>query len=170
MDRRSFMKLAVGTASAVTLSGCRNYEHLRYRLTIEMKTPSGIVSGSTVREFIHGGKITGLPGGGNFRTNILGEALAIDLPQVTVYMPFESWNGHLLQTMVHFGEITPPIGRVATKLWGNARGQYIRTLRRKKSQIELSASNEKGYAISLGISTSDGILPKSQGSVQYDAD
>lgn len=81
--RRGVLGLVAGGAVAV-LGGCglmRPSEELRYRLTVEVETPQGLKSGSSVIE-VRGVKnpdwVT--PEGRGTRASFKGEAAAVDLP------------------------------------------------------------------------------------------
>ena len=83
MSRRSL--LAGGCALLVipVLSGCyRQLETFRYRLTVEVETPQGLRSGSSVIEVQTRDQGRGFPGpeAGGIRHNVRGEAVAVDLP------------------------------------------------------------------------------------------
>jgi hypothetical protein len=79
MTRRGVIGLLVGVASAV-LAGCglvKSYPPFRYRLTIEVDTPQGLRTGSSVIEVSAGEVGTTLGGAG---VEVRGEAAAVDLP------------------------------------------------------------------------------------------
>ena len=60
MARRGVLELLVGTALALALGGCSGKgSTLRYRLTVEVDTPSGLKTGSSVLEYEYPSK-TGL--------------------------------------------------------------------------------------------------------------
>ena len=143
MKRRDLLGMGVGLFSAATLTACRTYEHLRYRLTVELSTPSGPYSGTTVREFVLGGKISWLPGGDNYLKRIYGEALTIELVGKTVFVPIIWWDDALIRTMFRFGRITPHIGAFEDVRWSQNLPKNMRALRRKKAHIELLGDDGK---------------------------
>jgi len=80
--RRELLGSMLALAAATTLSGCwRPTEELRYRLTVEVETPQGLRTGSSVIE-VRGVKnpdwVT--PEGRGTRGSYRGEAVAVDLP------------------------------------------------------------------------------------------
>ena len=81
MTRRKFGRGVLGVvASAVLLSGCgliKSYKPFRYRLTVEVDTPQGLRTGSSVIE-VERGEVGTTLGGAN--TEARGEAVAVDLP------------------------------------------------------------------------------------------
>ena len=83
MTRRGVIGLLAGTATTV-LAGrglVRPVETLRYRLTVEVETPQGLRSGSSVIE-VRGVKNPdwATPEGRGTRSSFVGEAAAVDLP------------------------------------------------------------------------------------------
>ena len=81
MTRRGAMGLLAGAASVV-LSGCGMIfpsDRLRQKITVEVETPAGLRSGSSVVETeVRKGKSWGDASGTTFR--LKGEAVAVDLP------------------------------------------------------------------------------------------
>ena len=80
IDRRSCLALFVGCA-ALSMIGCAPYlPDYRYRLTVEVDTPSGIRSGSSVIQVAShvSSKFSLAPG--DVTTQVTGEAVAVDLP------------------------------------------------------------------------------------------
>lgn len=88
--RRSFTSaILLGSAAILALGGCgrdnepvgRAAEELRYRLTVEVDTPAGLKSGSSVIEVRAVKNPDWLtPEGRGYRYSFKGEAVAVDLP------------------------------------------------------------------------------------------
>ena len=79
MTRRSLIGL-LGGAATLLLGGCgliKSYAPFRYRLTVEVETPAGLRSGSSVIEVTAGEVRSTLGGAG---VDVRGEAAAVDLP------------------------------------------------------------------------------------------
>lgn len=79
MTRRGMMGL-IGGGLAVLLTACglvKSYEPFRYRLTVEVDTPQGLRTGSSVIE-VTAGEVGTTLGGANSEAR--GEAVAVDLP------------------------------------------------------------------------------------------
>ena len=83
-SRRSFF---AGATALLALSGCdlRSKNSYRYRITIEVDTPQGLRSGSSVWETT-AWEGSGIPDRG-IRTRTKGEAVAVDLPGGTLFVP-----------------------------------------------------------------------------------
>lgn len=83
MKRRSFM-IGGLIASTLLLAGCdRQRETFRYRLTVEVETPDGLKTGSSVIEvsLTQTGKDAFVtPEAGGVNATMRGEAVAVDLP------------------------------------------------------------------------------------------
>jgi hypothetical protein len=85
INRRAFMALVLASGSALTLAGCGLFNPfapsatLRYRTTVEIETPQGVKSGSSVTELkrIEKGSFGDSPMTGGY---IKAEAVAVDLP------------------------------------------------------------------------------------------
>lgn len=73
--------LSVGILAAILTSCGRSSEELRYRLTVQVETPEGLRTGSSVIE-VRGVKNPGWvnPEGRGTRSSFRGEAAAVDLP------------------------------------------------------------------------------------------
>ena len=74
----------LGLLSCLGVAGCqqRKPEEIRYRLTLEVDTPDGVKTGSSVwRQLViwDDGPLAGLNGGVGARTSIQGEAVTVDL-------------------------------------------------------------------------------------------
>lgn len=74
----------LGLLSCMGVAGCqrRKPEEIRYRLTLEVDTPEGVKTGSSVwRQLViwDDGPLAGLNGGVGNRTSIQGEAVTVDL-------------------------------------------------------------------------------------------
>jgi hypothetical protein len=88
INRRGFALCALLGAAALALGGCgenqsggRKVEELRYRLMVEVDTPEGLKSGSSViavRAVKNPDWLT--PEGRGYRYSFKGEAVAVDLP------------------------------------------------------------------------------------------
>ena len=79
MTRRRLIGL-LGGAATLLLVGCgvvKSYAPFRYRLTVEVETPAGLRSGSSVIEVTAGEVRSTLGGAG---VDVRGEAAAVDLP------------------------------------------------------------------------------------------
>lgn len=77
--------------SLFTLAGCSNKHELNYRMTVEVETPQGLRSGSSVWQYTY----TDKPelGGTVWRQGTWGEAVAIDLPaNRTLFMITEQYG------------------------------------------------------------------------------
>ena len=79
--RRPLVLFGFILASGAALSACGTPEHDRYRMTVEISTPSGTVSGSSVREVMHTDNARWFPfGESKAHAVIAGEAVAVKLP------------------------------------------------------------------------------------------
>ncbi|MGB7406685.1 MAG: hypothetical protein WA906_13430 [Pacificimonas sp.] len=78
------MRLAVGLAvgaAALAASACaEQLPTYRYKLTVEVDTPEGVVSGSAVREVTSSCSTANGYAGGGASMDVRGEAVAVDLP------------------------------------------------------------------------------------------
>ena len=83
--------LAVVAAITLGLSGCTKADSYRYRLTVEVDTPQGLRTGSSVIEVGFLKIPDWLPNGGGVSIKYRGEAVAVDLPDgQIVFAPFRS--------------------------------------------------------------------------------
>ncbi len=148
MTRRIF---GLSALSAMALAGCgRRYKRLRYRLTVEVDTPAGMRSGSSVQEFVHGGEIRWLPGGDGFETRILGEAVAVDLPGAQTLFMLLPQSDRLLEIMLRDGLIAPPIDTSQLRNrqntgWPKNRPGYIEALNKKRASIRLTKDRKAAF-------------------------
>ena len=81
MKRRSILQAMAGSAAMMALGGCGSSGKsisYRYRLTVEVDTPEGLKTGSSVIEMTKNDQ-QGI-GGSSLETRVTGEAAAIDLP------------------------------------------------------------------------------------------
>lgn len=82
MNRRLFLCTSLAAGGALALSGCELFypsASLRYRMTVEVDTPEGLKTGSSVIETtISDGPGLGDASGINY--TLKGEAIAVDLP------------------------------------------------------------------------------------------
>lgn len=70
--------LAIGVLS---LSGCGSYEEVRYRMTVEVDTPQGSISGSSVIEVSGRTRPAWFPGSpGGSTSGFRGEAVTVEMP------------------------------------------------------------------------------------------
>ncbi len=102
-------------------------ERLRYRMTVEVDTPVGVRTGSTVGEWISYGNTPFLPGGENDVVEHEGEALAVDLPGGTLFVSVSSsWTwGQALR----YGTVSPAIDVSAAADWPRSMGALMRSFR-----------------------------------------
>jgi len=83
VTRRDLLLASGAVLMAAMLSGCsRALPTYRYRLTVEVDTPQGLRSGSSVIEVRTFDQGSGFPGpeAGGLRMGAIGEAVAVDLP------------------------------------------------------------------------------------------
>jgi hypothetical protein len=82
MARRGVLGMLVGGAVAL-LSACNPFggNGYRFRMTVEVETPEGLKTGSSVYEVRAEKDIKLSPDMGNAHTSIRGEAIAVDLPR-----------------------------------------------------------------------------------------
>lgn len=97
--RRGALVAVAGGALAL-LSGCSllGRSSYRFRMTVEVDTPEGLRSGSSVYEVTAGRPISFLPGMANREWTIRGEATAVDLPGGRTLFA-------LLKTAAHFDDM-----------------------------------------------------------------
>jgi len=105
---------------ALFLAGCTSNETFRYRMTVEVETPEGLRTGSSVREVEiwerMGDSMIGNKVGGKVR----GEAVAVDLPNgQTLYMLLGD-----ARWLAHQAIETPPPGP-GHHLWGVKRARWM---------------------------------------------
>lgn len=81
MARRGMLGLFVGGVAAL-LSGCGLFggNSYRFKMTVDVETPEGLRSGSSVYEVKGIGTRDLITGGKGTRTELRGEAVAVDLP------------------------------------------------------------------------------------------
>ena len=82
MARRGIIRFLTALGSATMLRGCGflGYSSYRFKMTVEVETPHGLKTGSSVYE-VQAYKTTDLAtGGGSSDSDLRGEALALDLP------------------------------------------------------------------------------------------
>ena len=84
-NRGRHIALAIAAAGLFVVGGCdfRKAETYRYRITVEVETPQGLRSGSSVWE-TSAWQGTGIPDRG-IRSRERGEAVAVDLPGGTLF-------------------------------------------------------------------------------------
>ncbi len=96
MMRDMLRSFAAGAAAvSLLLAGCgEQYPTYRYRMTVEVDTPQGLRSGSSVIEVRtdQGPRFPG-PEAGGVKSRIRGEAVAVDLPRGTLFALLQSPNG-----------------------------------------------------------------------------
>lgn len=117
MARRGVFGL-LASAAAVVLAGCAKRGRLRYRITVEVDTPSGVRTGSSVMETRQQGPQPLVPqelgsGGGG---GVVGEAVAVDLGGGRVIFALLSGpEGRSIYAMVpralNYPELKPPLSR-----------------------------------------------------------
>jgi hypothetical protein len=85
ITRRALAGLVLGVVALAALSGCGPREPdiiFRYKMTVEIQTPDGIKSGSSVRELVSRANDSWFPfGESRPSTDLQGEAVAVDLPE-----------------------------------------------------------------------------------------
>lgn len=76
-----FPRLFVAISAVAALAGCSQSETYRYRMTVEVETPQGLRTGSSVIQ-VRTSKGPAFPGpeAATLSTGIRGEAVAVDLP------------------------------------------------------------------------------------------
>lgn len=117
MARRRVISL-LASAAAVVLAGCAKHGRLRYRITVEVDTPSGLRTGSSVLETRQQGPQPLVPqelgsGGGG---GVVGEAVAVDLGGGRVIFALLSGpEGRSIYAMVpralNYPDLNPPLSR-----------------------------------------------------------
>ena len=85
MNRNIFLTMATALMASLALTGCAQAEEAtpdyRYRLTVEIDTPEGLRSGSSVIEVEQSMGSTAMSGfGRRLARRVRGEAVAVDLP------------------------------------------------------------------------------------------
>ncbi|MFA5969201.1 MAG: hypothetical protein WC816_08170 [Sphingomonas sp.] len=80
ITRRAVIGLATGGLAMLMVGCVRYYPTYRYRLTVEVDTPSGVKFGSSVIQ-VRSWDQAGFPGpeAGGFRSEVKGEAVAVDV-------------------------------------------------------------------------------------------
>ena len=120
MKRRYFLGTLLGTAAIAALGGCSPFypsATIRYRMTVEVETPQGIKTGSSVIETtIQSGPRIGEAGGVSYHYR--GEAVAVDLPGgktlfalMTGGSSGADYHAHLLNDALTYGTTTPALSR-----------------------------------------------------------
>ena len=82
IKRRAFLETALGPAAFATLSACNPFHPsatIRYRMMVEVDTPQGLKTGSSVIETIFK-KGSKMGDAGGISYHYRGEAVAVDLP------------------------------------------------------------------------------------------
>lgn len=96
--RRGFFGVVVGGAVALLgACGMSGGDTYRFKMTLEVDTPEGVKSGSSVYE-VEAKNVAALtPGGVGLQVNVRGEAIAVDLPEgrtVFALLKAVNANGH----------------------------------------------------------------------------
>ena len=116
MRRRDLAKFGAAIGLALLLGGCGNNTTTRFRLTVEVETPQGVRSGSSVIKVVWhrpgalARSILGSQASGSY--TIRGEAVAVDLPDgealfVLLRSPADpDWPAWVLGQIGH-GEVRP---------------------------------------------------------------
>lgn len=106
MTRRGVMRLLTGLASAGLLTGCDIFgASFRVRVTVEVQTPQGLKTGSSVMEMSAGTRIAaGTQLTGRYTAGLSrGEAVVIELPGGPVFMllkvPGDSFEGQIFDAL-----------------------------------------------------------------------
>ncbi|PKP65357.1 MAG: hypothetical protein CVT85_06470 [Alphaproteobacteria bacterium HGW-Alphaproteobacteria-7] len=81
MARRGFLGVLAGSAAAL-VGGCGLFagNSYRFRMTVEVETPEGLKTGSSVYQVEAKDQLALTPGGVGQTWNVRGEAVAVDLP------------------------------------------------------------------------------------------
>jgi len=151
LDRRCFLS-GLSTTFLPLLSGCDKVSSVtyRFRTTIEVKTPDGLFSGSTVRQLSYGKPNFPFVSGRFYPQNIKGESVIIDLPAGSLFSLLyyghsntESGDGELLSYVdnhpeIDYGDIAKERSNQIDKMdflirrrlrWELPRDQYPRIVR-----------------------------------------
>ncbi|MEM7703663.1 MAG: hypothetical protein AAF251_17130 [Pseudomonadota bacterium] len=105
---------------ALILAGCTSNETFRYRMTVEVETPEGVRTGSSVREVEIWERVGDTMIGNKVGGKVRGEAVAVDLPNgKTLYMLLGD-----ARWLAHQAIETPPPGP-GHHLWGVKRARWM---------------------------------------------
>ena len=103
--------------AALLLQACGERSEVRYRMTVEVETPQGPRTGSSVIEStMHDGPRTGQASG--IRSTLRGQAVAIDLAGGTLFALLRStrsgtdYHAGLLHNALNSGSANPPLSRL----------------------------------------------------------
>lgn len=118
MTRALHLVLLIGIC-AVMVSGCKPQRaQIRYRLTVEVETPQGSVTGSSVVDVVKKGPVPILGRLSTSGTNVDGEAIAVDLPGGrTIYALLfgrklgQDYAGEIVTSAIWKAESSPPLPR-----------------------------------------------------------
>ena len=143
MKRRYFLGTLLGTISIAALGGCslfdRHYTY-RYRMTVEVVTPDGLKTGSSVQEQTVTKYAVPQLGSGNVRyIDTRGEAVAVDLP-----------GGRTLFALLADSNL---IQSVLDPAWTNdwvASAQRITSGETPRTSLSMSAHSAKPFGMKTG--------------------
>ena len=137
MTRRGVIAL-LASGAASSLGACTpNKKRLRYRLTIEVDTPMGPRTGSSVQEMIHIGKTPWLPGGDVLTTEMRGDAVAIDLFGKVLFLLIRPTPDFMLSKALLYGVVTPRIDVAEATRWYQDRAPLLDRLNRVRPTVRL---------------------------------
>ena len=112
MTRRGVLALsATGVASFPLVACARRFPTYRYRMTVEVETPQGLRSGSSVIEVSTsgGGPTSGLLPWTEVNSDVRGEAVAVDVARGrTLFALLKSASGDIDAAMSYAGASLPP--------------------------------------------------------------
>jgi len=114
------LRLVFAFLAALLLAGCTSNETFRYRMTVEVETPEGLRTGSSVREVEIWERMGDTMIGNKVGGKVRGEAVAVDLPNgKTLYMLLGD-----ARWLAHQAIETPPPGP-GHHLWGVKRARWM---------------------------------------------
>jgi len=118
----SRVRVALGVfLAALFLAGCTSSETFRYRMIVEVETPQGLRTGSSVREVEVWERMDDAIIGNKVGGKVRGEAVAVDLPNgKTLYMLLGD-----ARWLAHQAIKTPPPGN-GHHHWGVKRARWMR--------------------------------------------
>lgn len=110
------LRLAAIIMLGLTLAGCNRAE-MRTRMTVEVETPDGVRSGSSVLSIAGGEEAVKLPDSGPIHLGLRGEAVAVDLPNgETLFALLRPERGSSDQLLIAIIEAIEPGNQTGTAL------------------------------------------------------
>ena len=133
IGRRAFTEMLLGGAVVLSLSGCEVKEHAAFkvRVIVEVDTPQGSRSGSSVYEVKAASLRTTLPDAAQRTWSTRGEAIAVDLP-----------NGQTLFALMQTGAI---LGDIASMVLATLDPEFDNSM--VQSTQKLSNIVTEGYLL-----------------------